>query len=386
VRAPDAAGAARRDRGMHVPVKLAAMLTEVGTLEVHCIAADDPAQRWQLEFQLRGDRPAAATASLPPRFHDAVQTIDRVFGARDRGVDPKAVKQLRGQLESLLGKRERWTTALLRPLADALWRGARGRRRSAAHERLWLSLLGWCLRPGFGDALDSWRLEQLWPIFEQGVQHGHERQIATEWWTLWRRVAGGLDADAQRRLLDDFAINLRFEETGLAERPPRLVKGSWEDMVRLGGSLERIPADYKVEIGDWLLGQLQPPAAGAKSRPDDAWTLWAIGRVGARVPLYGSAHDVVPAEAATGWLDALLALDWKRVEGAAAAAASLARRSGDRARDLPDDVRERAVAKLQALQAPPLWIERVREVVELDEDSASSAFGEALPPGLKLIG
>ena len=101
--------------------------------------------------------------------------------------------------------------------------------------------------------------------------------------------------------------------------------------------------------------------------------------------LYGSAHGVVPADAATAWLDALLALDWKRVEGAAAAAANLARLSGDRARDLTLDVRERVITRLEAHRAAPAWIARVREVVTLDEAGERGVFGEALQPGLKLI-
>ncbi len=128
------------------------------------------------------------------------------------------------------GSRERWPTAVLRPLFDALWQRARGRRRSADHERLWLSLSGWCLRPGFGDAVDGWRSEQLWPIFEHGVQNGLEPQVNVEWWTLWRRDAGGLDEAAQRRLLNDFAINLRGDEAGIRQRPPRLVTGGWDEM------------------------------------------------------------------------------------------------------------------------------------------------------------
>ena len=104
------------------------------------------------------------------------------------------------------------------------------------------------------------------------------------------------------------------------------------------------------------------------------------------MPLYGSAHGVVPVDAALVWLDALLALDWKRDEGAAAAAANLARLSGDRARDLPPDARERVVARLEALRAPPAWIARVRDVVPLDEAGEREVFGEALPPGLQLIG
>jgi molecular chaperone DnaK (HSP70) len=371
-----------------IPVQLATMLTEVGTLEVHCIAADDPAQRWKLEFQLRTESAsaAAAGAGLPPRFGEAVEYVERVFGARDRDVGPKAVKQLRTQLEALLGHRERWPTALLRPLFDALWQRARGRNRSADHERLWLSLAGWCLRPGFGDALDGWRIEQLWSIFELGVQHGRERQVNAEWWTLWRRVAGGLDEAAQQRLLDDFALNLRGDEAGIRERPPQLVKGSWDDMVRLGASLERIAVEHKVEIGDWLLQGLRQPGAGAKSQLSHSWTLWAVGRIGARAPLYGSAHGVVPVATATAWLDALLALDWKRFDGAAAAAANLARMSGDRARDLPPEVRARVIARLEAHHAPPTWIERVRDAVALDEAGERGVFGEALPPGLKLIG
>jgi hypothetical protein len=114
--------------------------------------------------------------------------------------------------------------------------------------------------------------------------------------------------------------------------------------------------------------------------------LWAIGRLGARVPLYGSAHGVVAAETMLQWLDVLLALDWKKADGAAAAAANLARRSGDRARDPPPELAERVITRLLAHGAPAAWIERVREVVALDEAGERSLFGDALPPGLRLIG
>lgn len=365
-----------------VPVLLTSVLTEVGTLALHCVAADDPARRWQLEFQLRSDPAAAAPAGLPPRLPDALAAIERVFGARDRQADPKAVKQLRARLEALLGPRERWTLAALRALYDALAQRARARRRSAEHERLWLSLAGWCLRPGFGDALDGWRVAQLWPLYEQGVQHGHDAQVNAEWWTLWRRAAGGLEEAAQQRLLQDFAYTLRGAELGAEiERPPRLVKGGWDDMMRLGASLERIAPEHKAEVGDWLVAQL----ADRSQRTTSAWTLWAIGRLGARVPFHGSAHAVVAAARAAPWLEALLALDWKRVGGAAAAAANLARLSGDRARDFEPALRERVIVRLEAAQAPPGWIERVREVVALDEAGERGVFGETLPLGLKLI-
>ena len=200
-------------------MQLAATLTEVGTLEVHCIAADDPAQRWQLEFQLRR-RPTRPPARAGRRCRRASPTRWRRSSASSARATARSTARRSSSCarssKRCSASRERWTTALLRPLFDALWQRARGRRRSADHERLWLSLAGWCLRPGFGDALDGWRIEQLWPIFEQGVQHGHDAQVCAEWWTLWRRVAGGLDDAAQLRLLDDFAFNLRGDEAGVA--------------------------------------------------------------------------------------------------------------------------------------------------------------------------
>jgi molecular chaperone DnaK (HSP70) len=376
--------ATRRD----IPVHLSSRLTELGTLDLECTDDRDPTHTWKLQFQLRRDASAAAAGGPHPRLAEAVAAIDRVFGTRDRAADPKAVKQLRQQLESLLGPRERWSVGLLRPLFDELLRRARGRRRSADHERLWLSLAGWCLRPGFGDPLDGWRLEQLWPLFEPGVQHGRDAQVCAEWWTLWRRAAGGLEDDAQQRLLQDVAFNLRGHELGpdaQQHKSPTLVKGQPDDMVRLAASLERAAPEHKAEIGDWLLSQLsrQPKP---KAAPEPGHALWALGRLGARVPFHASAHCVVPPDTAAAWLDALLALDWKRTEGAAAAAANIARLSGDRARDLPADTRRTVATRLEAVHAPAAWIQRLHEVVELDEAGERSVFGESLPAGLKLIG
>src|SRR5205823_5150551 len=131
-----------------IPVQLAASLSEVGTLDVHCVAEDGSGQRWRLEFQLRGQEddaqiePAAGSEALPPRLEEAIGRIDRIFGARNQQVESREVRQLRGTLEHLLGSRERWETPLLRRLFDALMERAKGRRRSAEHERVWLNLAG----------------------------------------------------------------------------------------------------------------------------------------------------------------------------------------------------------------------------------------------------
>jgi molecular chaperone DnaK (HSP70) len=380
-----------------IPVQLGATLSEVGTLEIHCVAADAGAagapQRWQLEFQLRGSQEgedAPDEAVLPPRANDALAAIERIFGAKSQQVaqeiSGKDVRQLGRQLEHLLGSRESWALPVLRHLFDALLARAKGRRRSAEHERAWLNLAGYCLRPGFGDALDGWRIEQLWALFDTGVQHHKDSQACSEWWTLWRRVAGGLPVDAQLRLLDDFAFNLQADAQERGKRPVTLVNGSEEDMLRLGASLERIPSAYKAEIGQWLLDRLTGvDSKDPKAEATQGRYLWALSRVGARQPFHGSAHDVAPVETVTAWLAAILGLDWKKLEPAGFAAAHLARMTGDRTRDIDPALREQVLRKLESVRAPASWSAMVAQVVELDQAVEKRMLGDALPPGLKLI-
>ncbi len=300
------------------------------------------------------------------------------LGARSQDVGPKEVKRLRAQLEQLLGAREQWDSALLRELFGAFWERARRRRRTADHERLWLNLAGYCVRPGFGYPLDEWRVGQLWSQYDQGIQYVNESQNWSEWWTLWRRAAGGLDESAQLRLLEDMAFYLQPPGSTRYKKPAGPARSGYADMVRLAGSLERIPADAKIELAEWLLARLRKPSENSQG-----W--WAVGRIGARRPFYGSAHSVVPAETAAQWVDAILALDWKKVEPAAFAAVQIARMTGDRSRDLPDEIRATVVRRLEAANAPPNWIAMVREVVELNTADEGRVFGEALPAGLKLI-
>ena len=110
-----------------------------------------------------------------------------------------------------------------------------------------------------------------------------------------------------------------------------------------------------------------------------------MGRVGARVPVQGSAHEVAPAEAAAAWVAWLLSLDWRRVEPAAFAAANLARRTGDRSRDLDAPLREKVATRLRNARAAPAWSAMVLEVAQLDEADERRVLGDSLPPGLKLL-
>ncbi len=361
-----------------IPVQLAARLTEVGTLELQCVSLEREPARWGLEFQLRGARAPLegvdAEAHLGRGFAEAVARLGQVFGGRS---EAREAKRLRGELERHLGPRERWETPLLRDLFEPLMEGARRRRRSPEHERVWLNFTGFCLRPGFGYPLDDWRVAQVWALFAQGLQFAGESQGWSEWWTLWRRLAGGLDARAQQALWEEMAFDLQPPGKGARRRPPGPKRLGHDDMVRLVGSLERLPVERKVETGEWLLARLAKPSENLNS-----W--WAVGRLGARQPFYASAHAVVPAPVAAGWLERILALEWRTTPQLPFAAAQLARLTGDRQRDLEPALRQRVAERLRRAKAPEGWTRMVTEVVELEAAEQRQVLGESLPPGLRL--
>jgi hypothetical protein len=363
-----------------VTVELAVTQTEVGTLKIQCIAALGSSQRWDVEFQIRKKAAALPTdAALPGNFNQIAERIQAIFGAKSKQVDPKAVKNLRAGLEKLTGTaRTEWTTPLLRAMFGTLLEGAKYQRRSENHERVWLSLAGFCLRPGFGYPLDDWRVEQLWKSYSQCIQFVNETQNWSEWWTLWRRVAGGLDTAAQEKIFADIA---KFLNPAAARQPgvaKQIKNRGYDDMVRLAAVLERLPVAKKIQLGEWLLKRLEK--AG---EPDQTW--WAVGRIGARMPFHGSSHNVIPADTVCLWLKQMLAVDWKKIPQAGFAATLIARMSGDRARDIDQAMRVQIIEKLKLSKAPVSWIDMVEQLKELDEKEEKQIFGEALPPGLKLI-
>jgi molecular chaperone DnaK (HSP70) len=370
----------RESSSAEVPVRLEAALTEIGTLELWCAAQDRDA-RWKLEFPLRrGPAGAEARSELgqaPRGLAEARERVDLFYGKK-AAVGRGEVKGLFRDLERLLGPRERWATPLVRELWAALHAGRARRRRSADHERVWVQLTGWCLRPGFGAPLDGWRAQETWQVFEEGLQFQGEPRAWQAWWVLWRRIAGGLDAGAQRTLLEKVSPFVRPRDP---RRPAPKVPGvkgeAVDEMIRLAGALERVEPAAKQEVGEWILAR-----AGAEGPAPHL--LWALGRLGARVPFHGSAHLVVAPAVAEDWIGGLLALAVPRRE-LVFPLAQLARRSGDRARDVDDAARARALEALAEGGAPEEALRSVREVAQATEEEERRIFGESLPPGLRLV-
>jgi DNA-K related protein len=96
-------------------------------------------------------------------------------------------------------------------------------------------------------------------------------------------------------------------------------------------------------------------------------------------------HHVVAPHVVERWLDHVLREKWDAVPTAAQAATRLARRTGDRARDIGEGVRREVERRLVAAGADPAWLRAVREVVSVDEKERATFFDEALPLGLRLV-
>ena len=377
-----------------VEVQLQASMTEVGTLEVRCVAVQDAAQSWLLPFALRGASVADASESIADsadaesaeglkgpkpgaaKLAEAVALIDRIFGTQGQDVAAREVRQLRQSLEKILGPREGWDVGLLRALFDALLARAKRRRRTADHERVWLNLAGWCLRPGVGAELDGWRIAQVWALYAQGLGHAKETANWTEWWVFWRRVAAGLNEAQQMELLEDVAGHM--QKAVQQSVRGKSSHGSYDDMLRLFAAMEAVPWQYRQEMGQWMLQRL-------KRADETVQTWWAIGRLAARQSLAANAHLVMPPQAAQEFLNATLAQDWRKNETAMFAAVQMARMTGDRARDLPDTVRAQVLEKMRTSGAPERWLAMVEKVVQMEAEDQKRSLGDSLPPGLVLL-
>ncbi len=385
----------RKAKAERVPVRLAARVTEVGTVELWCQSRTDD-RRWRLQIQLRGPggtpppRPSviggeADSVVIEQSEVDAAsRAIRAAFAApanADEGGPPRLIKRLE---EILDAPREAWPPSALRAFWEPIRDAAEHRLKGPRHESRWLNLAGFCLRPGAGYPLDENRIKALWPTFHQGVRHAKDIQCWADWWVLWRRVAAGLNRahheEIHRRLLP---FVLPPKGAGAPKKPvrPRPEAHELAEIWRCAASLERLAANLKEPMGDALVKEIARPVV-------PGYALWCLGRLGARVPLYGPANTVVPPEKAGRWARALLDRAFapgREATDAAFALAQLARVSGDRSRDLDDALRAEVLDRLAALGADEETIRPVREHHELEAGQQGRALGDALPTGLRLI-
>jgi hypothetical protein len=372
-----------------VSVNLHARLTEIGTLDLWCSEIGGR-RSWRLQFDVRSTTQTDVAAHQSQAEGEGVvdetiwgecrTLIENTFGPTGGDKPEGLIKRLAGATGS---SRNQWPTSLCRRLWEALMEVEPGRRRSSVHEARWLNLLGFALRPGYGLAVDDWRVAQTWTTLQGKFAHA-TANVRVEGWILWRRIAGGLAAGQQQALADPLLGPVRSLHhqltTGKGRNDFGFVMAETPEMWRLLGSLELLSPGTKTELGAMLLDLLPK----RKMEPVRAALVWTIGRLGARVPLYGPLNAVVPAATAAAWLDKLLP---QRMEIAECplAVMQLARRTDDRYRDLSEKLRREAADWLASLDAPRHFVELVRNGGALDSDEQGLVFGESLPKGLRIL-
>ncbi|HUR53972.1 MAG TPA: molecular chaperone DnaK, partial [Gemmataceae bacterium] len=387
----------KRAGAKRVPVTLAAKCTEIGTLELSCVSKDG--NRWRLEFNVRdvlrepsakeegdADAPAAFVDVFPEeKVQAAGALIAGVFGDGATGpTTAELPKLLEAALESSRGD---WPTGLIRRLWDFLEEHAAGRGKSPQHLARWYNLVGFCLRPGFGDPVDRYRVESLWKLITAGASGSGQANVGrksvvvpeggADYWIMWRRVSGGLNTPLQQALFARLRPALLPGKGKAFSKPPA---NEYAEMWRAAASLERLDAKTKEHLGVAALRQ-------CKKSPVPVYAFWTVTRLGTRVQLYGPLNSVVHPEVVESWIEELLTFqpgNESERNGWLFCLSQLARQSGLRAVDISDRVRNAVLGTLRSHPCPASWKRMVEEVVANEGEDRSRMFGESLPVGLRL--
>ncbi|MHB2017212.1 MAG: Hsp70 family protein [Candidatus Xenobia bacterium] len=370
----------KRAEDGELPVRMKARVSEIGTLELWCVSRQSDEQ-WRLQFDLRGE-------PLPPM--ESIVSRDTMAGARELVVktfrtkpaklaaDAVRPRTVLAALEELLKmRREEWPTPVLREIWEALDRVKARRRSQDQYEAAWFNAVGWCMRPGFGYALDEWRMDRVWDVFPQWLQWHKETATRLEWWVMWRRVAGGLSVERQERLFADIAPALLPGRKHIKTfSRPAATQAEQVEILRLAASLEKVNAAEKTQLGELVLDRVTRRGSGSAN------DLWALARIGARAPFAASPHLALPPATVGPWVEALLDTTWK--DGAVFAVSQMARFTGDRTRDLDDPLRQRVAERLIQENASPEMVRSTLEVVALEAAEQVQILGDTLPVGLRL--
>jgi molecular chaperone DnaK (HSP70) len=360
-------------------VTLAVQMTEVGVLQV-VLNANNQKDQWRLDFSTQVSSSQESEQSddsglLHANMGQAEEHLAKCFSSAGQKQNPDLVKSLKQDLDQLLGNRDDWNLSTSRRFVDKLLSLKSGRTKSAQHERQWLQLLGYCLRPGFGAADDLVRVQQVVNATKAGA-HFDTAPVWGQYWTLYRRIAGGLSIEQQTHLFKQFSQY--YSPTGQRSRDKMkaLTTKSSDDLIRLVGALEGLSNEDKVTTIDWLLKRLQKT-----SEPDTAW--WTIGRIASRHLLSGKQEQRIAEEKLFPILEVTLKEDWKKRKQAGLAAVLMSQVSVGES-DKLSALRKKVANKLNKDKCPAQWLERLESQIEINSDELNALVGESLPIGLRL--
>ncbi len=220
--------AGRKRESQSVNVRLHAHLSEIGALELSCRDIDSN-RSWRLQFDIRSTTQTDIAAHESQAEGEGIvdeqsieacrEAIASVFDGSGHQQPSKLMPALAGALDAA---KHKWPTSVLRRMWEILMEFEPGRRSSPQHEARWLNLVGYALRPGYGFAVDDWRVAETWRTVRNRLAHSASQ---AESLILWRRVAGGLSRGQQLTIAEPLlaavrALHRRYTG-GKAARLPR---------------------------------------------------------------------------------------------------------------------------------------------------------------------
>ncbi len=380
-----------------VRVQLTVKLSEIGTLELGCRTLDKT-KHWRLEFDVRsatqtnvplnettGEQLGIVDESVWNQCH---QILFPVFGSSSTATISNKPSELMNLLENAMKiPRDEWIPSILRRIWSQLIEWELGRKKTAQHEARWLNLLGFSLRPGYGVAVDDWRVEETWKFVQGKLIHGND-QCRIESFILWRRIAGGLSAGRQQTLADPILKTLRQFHSRLTLKPGQKISGNAEfgqsaheasEMLRMLGAFEHLSIGQKISIGEMLF-DIQPKKKCESMRSAIFWTL---GRLGSRKPVYGSLANVIPQDVIERWLKRLMSVENSDF-ALKNAVIFCSRCTDDRWRDISPMMRKKVVRWCREHAVESAQIEHVLSVQRMDESMQTAMLGDVLPRGLRI--
>ncbi|MFH2067815.1 MAG: Hsp70 family protein [Pseudomonadota bacterium] len=357
-----------------LPVTIEAHYTEIGTLALWC-SSQVSKHRWRLQFQLRTHDAETDIADTEVFDSELIETAcHEVKTAFMNKTGKKELEGLSKKISTLIERpKESWPLSFIRTLSDELIKNRSLRKISAIHEHRWLNLAGFTMRPGFGDGFDEQRIRILWKVYNKGRMFPNNNQVGSEWWILWRRIAGGLTPGQQKQFIQD-TTPLLFPKKGSAAKPSRQqITEIWMTVA----NMEKLLVNDKIKLGRQLVSELTPKTASAQ-------LFWALSRIGARVLLYSSSDRVIPPGEIQSWIEEILMKNWQNPGPVGTALIQLARKTGDRARDLESGMLDQILMWLSEYELLPSRIKLLQEVVPIEKKEQREMFGESLPTGLVL--
>lgn len=357
-------------------VQIAAILRETGFLQIlcrHCVdgrteeLAFDLSQSGEKEKRSASSEKPAKTAPGKRQVGILKKCIDSLFDKKQPVPFPQVFKKLE---EMLAQPRQDWDLPLLRSIYDLLIEDERffG---SNEGRQAWLRLCGFALRPGYGFPGDDDRVERLWALHETPFE-SRESALWAEWWILWKRLAPGLSGSRQM-MLAHIIESLLFGKTSVkGSRTPE--QHERNQLWRLLGQLERLPAAEKERLGFWIL---KAPTTFSR----DAMALLALGRLGARELAYADHTHLVPKMTVQSWVESLLP---RTIAGSAYlewALREMGRRCADRLIQIDDSVRKRIIDRFKKENRKRGFLAPLLEIQHLEPEELTEFLGEALPSG-----